>query len=298
MKSVRQLAPHRIRRLTDLAIFQRQMFRAITQPPRRESPSPLTNFAIRFVKPTRRLMPVDRLEIYRQIYWNRLTRCLQDHCPALFALLRPRKFTALAHAYIEHRPSRSFTPRHLAGGLADFILQHPRLTAPQSGLAHAIARFEWAQAAAFDGGLRSPLSPREVRRALHRDLRATLQPHTSLLALKWPADKFVAAVNASSGIRDAASHTVIAAAPRPANRVPRPRRQKVWLAIHRQDSGIFCKRISAVEFAALEAIAAGVSPARALSRAGAHVAPTQVARWVTDWVELGWLCRRRRSARG
>lgn len=287
---------------TDLRSFQRVMLDALTQPlttgdalaPRARDGRAMEEVAAEFIKPNARLSSFERLQIYARSYWFRLIDCVHDDCPALRAMLGDGRFSALTRAYLAKYPSRSFTLRNLCARLPQFILETPELTARSTALAHAIARFEWAQTVAFDGEAQPRLTPDDIADARPAKLRLALQPYVTLLALDWPLDEYVIAVKQREALRSETSNAVDRA-PRFASlrRVPRPRRQRVFIAVHRHDNRLYYKRVAAPAFAMLETLAAGHTLARAVAAAGEKVTAQEVREWFATWMELGWFCRRK-----
>lgn len=294
-------APSRIASAAELRAFQRVMFDLVTRPITRggrliSRPSdgrPLRDIAGELVKPSARSTSLERLEIYGRSYWSRLINCVCESCPALRTLLGERKFEALIAAYLTRYPSRSFALRDLCSRLAEFIVEAPRFTSPHTGLAHAVARFEWAQTLAFDAAARRPLTAREIVAKRLRRSPLGVQPHLSLLALDWPVDEFVAAIEKHPTHRMASSHVV----DRPhRTRQPRqpalPPRRRVHLAVHRGDLDIFVKRLDARAFRLLQAISHGGTLEQVLRSGAAGIGEHRLQSLFSEWVALGWLCRR------
>lgn len=294
-------APRRLATDADLRALQRMMTHALVQPltvadelaPRWRDGRPMAEVVAEFIKPNARLTALERMEIYSRSYWYRLLDCVYDDAPGLRALLGEEKFSALVRAYLAKYPSRSFTLRNLSARLAQFILETPRLTAPDTALAHAIARFEWAQTVAFDGAAHPVLTPDDLAGTPPTKLRLGLQPYVSLLALDWPVDDFVLAVKQREALRSEASNA-IDRAPRAVSRrvVRRPRRRKTFVVVHRHNFKLYYKRVDAAAFKMLAALAAGRTLASAVSAAGRDVKPSRVRAWFATWMALGWFCRR------
>jgi hypothetical protein len=295
-------APKRLATDADLLALQRMMTHALALPlteddelaPRWRDGRPMAEVAAEFIKPNDRLTSVDRLQIYARCYWYRLIDGVYDDAPGLRALLGEEKFSALVRAYLAKYPSRSFTLRNLSSRLAQFIHETPRLTAPDTALAHAVARFEWAQTVAFDGEARPTLTPDDLADTPPAKLRLGLQPYLTLLAFDWPIDDFVIAIKQREALRSEASNA-IDRGPRAASRkrVPRPRRKKTFVVVHRYNLKLYYKRVDAAGFRMLTAVAAGRTLAQAVAAAGRGVKPEQVREWFATWMELGWFCRRK-----
>lgn len=253
----------------------------------------MDDFAAQFVKGNDRLTPLERLQIYNRMYWFRLLDCFHDDCPGLRALLGQRRFTQLAEGYLTKHPSSSFTLRNLCSRLADFIRANPKWTAPHTALAVEIARFEWAQTVAFDEAALPVVSPDKIAKTSPGKLRLRLQPYVTLLALQHPIDDYVIAVKKRDALRNAASNaTTSVHESGNSRRVPRPKRERIWLAVHRLNNRLYYKRLSAPAFKVLSAIESGEPLAKALTAAGTKTKPEDIREWFATWTQLGWLCER------
>ncbi|MSU50348.1 MAG: DUF2063 domain-containing protein [Opitutus sp.] len=294
-------APKRLRTDADLRALQRLMMGTLLQPltanddlaPRWRDGRPMTEVAAEFIKPNDRLTSFERLQIYARCYWYRLIDCVHDDSPGLRALLGEKNFFALVRAYLAKYPSRSFTLRNLCARLPQFIREAPRFTAPRTALAHAIARFEWAQTLAFDGEARPVLTADDLADVPSAKLRLALQPYLSLVAAEWPVDDYVLAVKKRDALRSEASNAVDRG-PRAVSRkrVLLPRRERTFIVVHRHHERLYYKRVEAPAFKILTALAAGRTLTQAVAAVGPRVKPEQVREWFATWMELGWFCRR------
>lgn len=294
-------APKRLHTDADLRTLQRLMTHALVQPltandelaPVWRDGRLMAEVAAEFIKPNDRLSSFERLQIYARGYWFRVIDGVYDDCPGLRALLGEEKFSALVRAYLAKYPSRSFTMRNLCVRLSQFIREEPRWTAPRTALAHAIARFEWAQTVAFDDVANPVLTAVEIARMPPTRLKLSLQPYLSLIAADWPVDDYVIAVKTRDALRSEASNAV-EHGPRAASRrkIPFPRRRRVFIVAHRYNHRLYYKRVAPAAFKMLEALSAGRTLAQAVAAAGRGVKPKQVGDWFATWMELGWFCRR------
>ena len=248
--------------------------------------------AAEFIKPNDRLTAFDRLELYNRMYWFRLIEIVHADSPGLRALIGDKKFERLVQAYLAKYPSRSFTLRNLCSRLPQFVRDHPHLTAPHTALARDVADFEWAQTIAFDEGARPVLTPDVISRTSPARLRMGLQPYVTLLAPDYPVDDYVTSVKERDALRTEASNAVDKAPTvRRSKVVRRPRRQRVYVAVHRHDNQLFYKRLERPAFLILSALAAGRPLPQAVAAGGRRVKPEQVSTWFTTWMGLGWLCK-------
>ncbi len=294
-------APRRLATTADVVKLQRLMTHILVRPltkhdglqPAWIDGRPMAEVAAEFIKPNDRLSAFDRLQLYNRMYWFRLLDIMHDDNPGLRAVLGPRRFVRLVEAYLAKYPSRSFTLRNLASRLGQFIREEPRWTAPHTALARAVVRFEWAQTVAFDGAQRPVPAPGALARTPPARLRLALQPYVTLLDLDYPVDEFVIAVKRRDALRTEASNAVDSTRrAAPAKHVRRPRRRRIYVAVHRLDHQLFYKRLERPAFLILQALAAGRPLAAAVTAGGRRVRPDQVREWFATWMQLGWLCKR------
>lgn len=296
-------APKRLRTTEDLRSLQRLMLHTLVRPLTSEDRlqaqwtdgRPMAEVAAEFIKPNNRLSAFDRLELYNRMYWFRLIDCVYEDNPGLRALLGEERFSELVRAFITKYPSRSFSLRNLCSRLEQFLRQEPQWSAPHLALACELARFEWAQTVAFDGEARAVVTAEEIAQTPPGRLRLALQPYLTLLALEHAVDDYMIAVKKRESLRSEASHAADAAKPRTtrARKIDPPRRERIWLAVHRVNNLIYYKRLDAPAFRILETLRDGRTLSQAINGAVEQgVTPTQVRAWFSTWMELGWFSRR------
>lgn len=255
--------------------------------------------AATFIKPNDRLTSFERLAIYNRQYWYRIVDCFYDDFPGLRAVLGEQKFSRLSKAYLAKYPSRSYTLRNLGSRLGQFIQDEPQWTAPRNELAADMVRFEWAQVIAFDSETKPPLSVDDLLGKNPDSLRLGLQPYLTLLRLGYPLDDFVLALKKKDALRGEASNAIEEDAGREKRRrtVRLPRRQEVFVAIHRFENSLYYKRLEPEAYRLLVAVRDGATLSHALAagfgrKAGGDVAGI-VKEWFETWTSLGWFCQRR-----
>jgi hypothetical protein len=250
-----------------------------------------------FIKPNAHFTAHERLEIYARQYWFRLLDCLHDDYPGLRALLGQKRFHSLCRAYLAAHPSSSWTLRNLGSQLESFIQSHPQLAGPRAAAAIDIVRFEWAQVVAFDEARRKPLPIDDLLGVDPSTLTLGLQPYLSLIALDYAVDDYFMAVrDADAGLRSEASNAQLEARQRTTiKRVPPPRKQALWLAVHRCENDIYFKRIDREAFLLLTQLREGNTLGTAIECALANASPaedwpTKLRDWFQSWSALGWFC--------
>lgn len=288
--------PHNIECLADLAALQRTMGAALMRP-LSQADEMADADADRFIKPNDRMSAHERLEIYARQYWFRLLDCLYDDYPGLRALLGQKRFHALCRAYLEAHPSASWSLRNLGSKLESFLRTRRDLTGAKTEPAIDIARFEWAQVLAFDEAQKRPLHIDNLLGVSANELRLGLQPYISLLELDYAVDAYFMAVRSGDrATRGEASNALVESPQRAAGkRVPSPKRQKLWLVVHRCDNDIFFKRIDREEFMLLQHLRAGEVLSEALEHALTDADESidwaaKVREWLKAAATLGWFC--------
>jgi len=251
------------------------------------------------IKPNDRLTAVERLEIYSKSYWFRILDGLYDDFPGLAAVLGTRAFYRMAKDYLTECPSQSYTMRNLGSRLAEWLQAHPEHSGPAPALAIDMARLEWAHIEAFDGLSRKPIGPEDLLEP-GPDLRLSLQPHLSPLALRYPVDDF--RIEAARSMSD--DHLVASNAVGErkrgnlSRRFRRARPEPVFLAVYRREDSVYYRRLEREEYQVLLGLGAGCSIGEALERMLAdpdnsipieELGP-RVEQWFAAWSELAWLC--------
>ena len=302
--------PRKINSRAQLRQLQRVMTGALFRPltpqwgmqKRWTDGAPMQGLASEFIKPNDRLSSFERLEIYNRQYWFRVLDCLYDDYAGLRAVVGERKFMKLATAYLTRYPSDSYTLRDLGNRLEQFLQEEPHWCAPREELAVDMVRFEWAQVVAFDGPAKPPLTPDDILDTPPSKLMLGLQPFLSLLELNFAVDDFLIAVKKgeSDGLRGEASNAMDGA-PKAAvrqKRVRYPKREKVYLAVHRHDNMLYYKRVDREAYAILSSLARGITVEDACVDAVTESKRTkvdwsaQIKEWFDTWSVLGWFCRK------
>ncbi len=233
--------------------------------------------------------------------------CIYEDFPGVRAVLGERKFRKLSKAYLVRYPSRTFSLRDLGSRFERFIgelLREPEwadanLEALQ--IAREMARFEWAQIVAFDGPSAPPVTPDGVLGRSPSELTLDLQPYLTLLELRYAVDEFAVAIKKEEEARGQASQAMAdSARKRPATaRGKTPRREKIWLAVHRCDNMVYFKRLEPEAFAILKALRRGSTLEAACEKALLASKrkeevdwAAKIGEWFALWAQLGWLTRR------
>lgn len=92
----------------------------------------------RYVTPSAKQAPRDRLHVYRHAYVARLIECLEDDYPAVFHALGRERAEELCREYIEAHPSRSFSLNVFGQSMPAF------LRTKGEAFASELAALEWS----------------------------------------------------------------------------------------------------------------------------------------------------------
>lgn len=247
-----------------------------------------------FIKSNNRLSSIERLEIYNRQYWYRLFDCFYEDFPGLRTLIGDKPFSALTEAYLTRHRSRSFTLRDLGQDLERFLQAEPEWTAKHASLAIELVRLEWAHIVAFDSEELPPVSVDELLGQDPATLRLALQPHLTLLVCEYPVDTYLLATRRREEPQGGASHAMAEQRKKKsARKVPRPREDKVWLAIHRHNNSVYYKRLEPAAHALLARLRAGETLVQACEAAAAGDGSfaEKLKDWFTQWAAFGWFVR-------
>jgi len=315
MKSLEAKPQHNnVRSRSELKAFQQKMLEMLYRPlsphwksrKKTDEGISVVKIAEGLIKPNDRLTSFERLEIYNRCYWFRVLDSLYDDFPGLLALLGNRKFLKLITAYLIRYPSESFTLRNLGSRLESFLCEEPEYASPLQEIALDMVRFEWAQIIAFDEIAREPISPKDIQKRDPEKLRIGLQPYLALLELNHAVDRYLIAVKNQEfdGLRKEASNTSNAA-PEGKNhrrRLSLPKRERVWLAVHRYDNMLYYKRLEPAAFTLLKELGKGtpleMACGKAIKRDGsakqkgvlkADAFQEKLQGWFAEWSSLRWL---------
>jgi hypothetical protein len=266
-----------------------------------EDGQPLAATVSRYIKPSATLTSFERLEIYNRQYWFRVIDAVSEDYPALSAIVGPKRFDALIHAYLSENPSTSFTLRNLGKGLPAWLAQHPEHTGRRHALAVDAARVEWACVEAFDGISLPPMTESAAHLASSGTTLA-LQPHLQLLRLSYPVDELVIAIHHSTPDTEIVSSAATMRKRTARRRFPTMRRADIYLAVHRYDDSVYHSRLTAAQFRLFSALRGGhtLDSAIGSALADSRLAPEEQAATIQEIFAhasgLGWIALPEKSA--
>jgi len=291
----------------NLLSIQRHIARAVMTPltpserMRHVAPNGRSQRAVanEIIKPNDRLTSFERLEIYNRQYWFRILSGFSEDFPGLRVVLGDRLFDKIAQAYLKDCPSRSFSMRNIGAKFGSWLRNPPHFAGSRQQLALDIARLEWAEINAFDGKRYDALRPEDFTNASPAKLRLKLQPHLSLLDLKYPVDDLVLRVRKDSTELSIASNTLSERhkGKRSVSVAPLLKPTPIFLAVHRMDEDVYFLRLEQKEFAILSRLRNGKSLGAAIEGVlRKNAMPDEeclllIQKWFQNWSALGWFYR-------
>ena len=289
--------------MSGLAALQRQMAAAVMRPltrdeqmrQRTEDGQSVAKDAESFIKPNDRLTSFERLEIYNRQYWFRVFSSFEEDFPGLKSIVGTKRFERLMRAYLEDHPSRSFTLRNLGSSLVKWLKKNPQYTEPNTESAVAMASLEWAHIEAFDNEQRFPLAAEAIA-ALDDTSRLALQPYVRLMESSYAVDDALIAVKDSGHAAGTQSSNAVTIHLVRRTRSRKPRREQIYLAVHRHDDTVYYKRLSREDYLLLKAFEgeSTLSDAIDASFADSSIAeserPAHIQSAFHYIMQMGWLC--------
>lgn len=248
-----------------------------------------------FIKPNDRLTSFERLEIYNRQYWFRIFSAFEEDFPGVKAIVGARRFDRLMRAYLEANPSHSFTLRNLGSSLVTWLTYNPHYAEPHADAAIAMATLEWAHIEAFDNAKYPSLTPEAIA-ALTDESRLTLQPFLRLLAAPYAVDDALIAIKDTSHASGTQASNAVTIHLVRRTRSRRPRRQQIYLAVHRHEDTVYYKRLSLEDYQLLRAFANKATLEEAIEAAfvnstiGEQDRPVHIQSSFQYLMQMGWLC--------
>lgn len=276
--------------------IQRAMFHAVRTPltsnddMRQVAPdgTSLLETAESIIKPNNRLTSFERLELYNRQYWWRTISSLADDFEGLRALIGEKQFHALAIAYLNDNPSRSFTLRNLGSNLVTWLLAHNDYVKEVKSIALDMVKLEWAEVEAFDGESRPKVTMEDLAK-LGEDPALRIQPYIRLLELKHPVHDLLLRLRERRRDDDTMPIRRLSA-----RHLPKPK--KTYIAVHRLDGSVYFKELHRAAFEMLTALQPGSSVSAAIDAVNwKGYSEEKIAATVRDnfanWASLGWFCK-------
>lgn len=234
---------------------------------------------------TGRLSAAEQVDVYREQYLLRHRDVLREDFLTLAHVLGDASFEALASAYLQAFPPRSFSLRDLGADLPGFVTS----AAPwaEDPLLADLARLEWAFVEAFDAPNAPALELAAVAAIPEEawpSARLVLQPSVQRLSLRYPAHEVRVAVRSGD----------------PSSALGRPEPAPSHVIVFRGRERLRSVAIDPEAYALLDELARGtalgdacerIATASGARRASFAAFEEKVGVWFQEWTALGWLSR-------
>lgn len=248
----------------ELEQIQRWFHAAVTRPDVR--PERVADLVL----PSNALDSAERLSIYANMYFDRLTEILGDEFPSVEHLLGPQTFATVVRDYVTEHPSTHYSLAQLGRKFPQFLLTGADASAignPQ--FAAAVATVERTMEDVFDEQQDDPLTfdkLQAVDPGSWDHVRLKTISALRLLRLPYPVNNYISAV------RDGKSIGIPAAEP-------------AFVVVYRRNYRVWRADIDARQFTLLSGLAEGLSLGDAVSACAESpdTDPAELAGALHDW---------------
>jgi hypothetical protein len=185
--------------------------------------------------------------------------------------------------------------RNLGSSLVDWLTKNPRYTEPNTESAIAMATLEWVHIEAFDNGQHPPLTADQIA-LLNDDSRLALQPYVRLIDAPYAVDDALIAIKDTSHAAGTQASNAVSIHLIRRTRSRKPRREQIYLAVHRHDDTVYYKRLAREDYILLRAFERGATLSEAIDAAFTDSAITEPDRpaYIQSvfhyLMQMGWLC--------
>lgn len=221
----------------------------------------------RFVTPSARQAPRDRLHVYRHAYVARLIECLEDDYPVVFHALGRDRAEELCREYIEAHPSRSFSLNVFGQSMPAFLRTKNELFAAD------LATLEWSVVEAIHAAESVKMAPDALAKIDPSEWGKVALVASASLRLHqfdYPVNAYYQAFHNDELDANAA--------------LPGPSAERV--AVYRLDMKIWRMALSPGQYALLSPLVRGVSLEEAFESDVGEEA--DVAAWFQQWTAEGF----------
>jgi hypothetical protein len=250
---------------TDEEAFESES--AQTEIPLRES--------LHFVVPSRSLTSIERVGIYKEMYFLRLYDAIKMDYETVCHFLGEKKFRDLIKEYIKVYPSRSYNMNRLSDNLPEFIRTRSGLT--RSEFLSDLARLELAMSQIMDSQ-ESPVLTREAIASVPDEAweNARLKPIDAfrLLSFRYPVNAYL------QSVRDEEPS-------------PKMGRKDSWVLVYRSNYVVWRWELSRPAHDLLQGLAEGKPLGEAILTVTerypgrSNTWSKQLFKWFNDWISDG-----------
>jgi hypothetical protein len=220
----------------------------------------------RYVTPSAKQTPSERLHVYRHAYVARLIECLEDDYPAVFHALGRERAEALCRAYIEEHPSTSFSLNVFGRHMPSFLKEKGE------AFASDLATLEWSVVEAIHAAESTKMAPDALAKidpSAWGTVSLVASPSLRLHQFDYPVNAYYRAFH------DADREALV---------VPAAASERV--AVYRLDMKIWRMTLSPGQFALLGPLVRGASLEEAFESDVGDEA--DVGAWFRQWTAEGF----------
>ena len=227
------------------------------------------------VLPSKTLTPLERLDIYRDMYLLRMEEALSSDYPAMKHFLGDDEFMRLVARYVDAYPSRSYTLNRLGDHFPEFVATLDDLPRPE--FCRDLSCLEFELVRVFDAPETAPLTEQAVK-AVPQEAweNARLKPIEAfrLLEFDYPVSRYLGAVDEE-------------------NPFPRLGRKKNWVVCYRSHYDVHRMDLQRPAFELLSSLAAAKTVGESITgvmtqRWRPAVKQKQLFEWFRDWMAEGF----------
>ena len=216
------------------------------------------------VTPSKTLTALERVDVYREMYWLRLREALSVDYPGLKKRLGNEEFDRLCDEYCQQHPSASYSLNRLGDHFPEFI-ESSKLK--QRGFLTDLARLELMMTEVFDAEETGTMGQKEIA-AIAPDAweRIRFRPVAALRhgAFRYPVSEFLRAKR---------------------NRDALTTRRDSWIVVSRRDYSMKNLELTRSGYKVFTALCAGKPLGRAIT--GVRVSGPELQGWFKTWVAHG-----------
>ncbi len=231
--------------------------------------------AAEFVKPSSRLKAAERVEIYSDMYFERLVEVLAGDYVAVRALAGHDEFRRMARAYLREFPSRHWSLNVLGRKLPEFLAGKFRI--PKKALLYDVARLESLMSIVFDAPASPVLTSMDVARVAPSDFtsaRLVCIPALELASFDHAANAIVRALRQEEELAQVS-------------------KQRTFTVVWRKEWVVWRMDVGEPMFHVLSALKAGNTIGEALAAGSRHhhgdaaALQTAISRSFGEWITEG-----------
>ena len=231
------------------------------------------------VQPSKQLSSLERLSIYRNMYFSRLIEVMAEEFPTVQHLLSKELFGTIVTAYVSRYPSTHYSLTRLGGGFPAY-LANDAIDLPEHEFAADVAMVERAMEDVFDAPLVEPIHVEDLEAIpIERwgDIHLRTIPALRLMQLQYPVNTYITAVRENHQTK-----------------VPRP--APAYVAVYRHNYRVWRVDLDAQRFVLLSALQRGERLGAALELCaelpGVDVVELtgEIGAWFREWTKIGLVC--------